>query len=561
MAQIAKLTKQYTQEFRRLSQDGLLAVGLIISVLFLYGFVVYPIFQVMAVGFGAETLPRYAELIQQPQTRQTIFNTIWVGVCTATIGTTIAFFLAYAQVKLAIPFKRFFHLVTILPIIAPPFVMAMSIITLFGRSGIITKRLLGIRYDIYGAEGLIFALVLSFTPFAYLNLVGMMRALDPALEEAAIDLGADRWKIMRTITLPLLFPGFASAFLLLFVSAIADLGNPLLLGGNLNVLATSIFLAIVGQFDLNTGAMFAVLLMIPALIIFFVQHYWLKKRSFVTVTGKPAGQPRLISTPHIKWPLFIFQILFAGLILLLYSNILLGAFTKVWGINFEFTLDHLQFVLAGYGFEAIGDTILLAGIATPLAGLAGMLIAYLVVRRQFAGRAIIDLISVLGAAVPGIIIGIGLILAYNNPRLGGLLPKLNGTAFIIIMAFVVRSVPATVRGGVAALQQIDPSMEEASQGLGASSLRTFRKITLALIRPVFFAGLIWSFARSMTSLSPIIFLVTPQWRIMTAQILNEAETGRFGNAAAYSTVLILIVLIAIGIMQLTVGSKTGAERV
>lgn len=561
MAQIAKLSKQSLQEFRKLSQDGLLAFGLIISVIFLYGFVVYPIFQVMVVGFGADTLPLYVELLQQPQTRQTIFNTVYVGVSVATFGTMAAFFLAYAQVKLAIPFKRFFHLVTIMPIIAPPFVMAMSIITLFGRSGMITKGLLGIRYDIYGADGLIFALVISFTPFAYLNLVGMMRALDPALEEAAIDLGANRWKIMRTVTLPLLFPGFASAFLLLFVSAIADLGNPLLLGGSLNVLSTSLFLAIVGQFDLNTGAMFAILLMIPALIIFFVQHYWLKKRSFVTVTGKPAGQPRLIDVPYIKWPLFLFQIFFAGLIVLLYGNILFGAFTKVWGINFEFTLDHLRFVLAGYGFEAIWDTILLAGTATPLAGLAGMLIAYLVVRRQFVGRSIIDLTSVLGAAVPGIIIGIGLILAYNTPRLGGLLPKLNGTAFIIIMAFVVRSVPGTVRGGVAALQQIDPAMEEASLGLGASSATTFRKITLALIRPVFFAGLVWSFARSMTSLSPIIFLVTPQWRIMTAQILNEAETGRFGNAAAYSTVLILIVLIAIGILQLTVGSKTGAERV
>ncbi|MEM8862246.1 MAG: iron ABC transporter permease, partial [Chloroflexota bacterium] len=539
---------------------GFLAVGLLLSVLFLFGFIIFPIFQVLSVGFGADTLPLYAEILRQPATREIITNTIFVGVSVATIGTLIAFVFAFVQVKLDVPFKRFFHLVTIMPMIAPPFVMAMSIITLFGRSGIITKRIFGIRYDIYGAEGLILALTISFAPFAYLNLVSMMRALDPTLDEAATNLGATRFKILRSITLPLLLPGFANAFLLLFVSAIADLGNPLLLGGSMNVLATSLYLAIVGQFDLNSGAVYAVMLMIPSMAVFFFQHYWLSRRSFVTVTGKPAGQPKLITEPKVKWPLFAIHGLFVAFVILLYANILLGAFTQVWGINFAFTWDHLNFVLAGYGFEAIWDTIYLAGIATPIAALAGMLIAFLVVRRQFAGKALVDMASVLGAAVPGIIIGIGLILSYNIPRFGGLLPKLTGTAFIIIMAFVVRSIPAAVRGGVAALQQIDASMEEASFGLGATSMMTFRKITLALIRPSFFAGLIWSFARSMTSLSPIIFLVTPQWRIMTAQILNEAESGRFGNAAAYSTVLILIVLLAIGIMQLTVGSTTGAER-
>jgi len=552
--------KQYSQNIRRLRQDGLLAIGLIISTLFLLSFVIYPIARVILVGVNPEIISTYIRILTQPATREVLVNTVGIGLSVAAFGTLFAFIFAFVQVKLDVPFKRIFHLLTIFPIIAPPFVMAMSIITLFGRSGIITKRLLGIRYDIYGADGLTFALILSFVPYAYLSLVSMMRALDPALEEAATNLGATRGKVLRSVILPLLFPGFAGAFLLLFVSAIADLGNPLLLGGNFNVLSTSIFLSIVGQYDLNSGAIFAVMLMLPSLTIYFFQHYWLKRKSYVTVTGKPTGQPKLITAPHIKWPLFFLHLVFVGLILLLYANILMGALTKVWGINFNFTLEHFKFVLAGYGFEAIGDTVLLAGIATPIAGLAGMLIAFLVVRRTFPGRSLVDFASMLGAAVPGIIIGIGLILAYNHPYLGGLLPKLTGTAFIIIMAFVVRSIPASVRGGVAALQQIDPSMEEASFGLGASSAVTFAKITLPLIRPAFFAGLIWSFARSMTSLSPIIFLVTPKWRIMTAQILNEAETGRFGNAAAYSIVLILIVLSAIGILQLTVGSKTGAER-
>jgi iron(III) transport system permease protein len=552
--------EQRLNEFRRISQDGILAVGLLISSIFLFIFVLYPLFKVLAAGLNINALPLFGHLLSLGETQRVIMNTLGVSLGVASIGTVLGFLLAYVQVKLDVPLKRLFHLAAIVPIISPPFAVAMSIITLFGRSGLITKRLLGLRYDIYGADGLIFALTISFIPLAYLSLLGLIRGLDPALDEAATNLGAGGWHSFRTVTLPLLIPGFASSFLLLFVAAMADLGNPLLLGGNLTVLSSRIYLAIIGEYNLEAGAVLSVMLLIPSLIIFSIQYYWVSRRSYVTVTGKPTGQPRLITNPWVKWILFTISLLFTALIVLLYGYILVGAFTKVWGINFAFTFDHFRFVLFGYGSEAFTDTILLASIATPIAGLMGMLIAFLVVRRKFIGRPLIDLASVLGLAVPGTVVGIGLILAYHSPTLGGLIPKLTGTAFIIVIAYTIRSVSAAVRAGVAALHQIDSSMEEASASLGASGVTTFRKITIPLIRPAFLSGLISSFARSMTSLSPIIFLVTPQWRIMTAQILNEAETGRFGNAAAYSIVLIFVVMIAIGLMNIFVGSTTGAER-
>lgn len=552
--------EQRLNEFRRISQDGILAVGLLISSIFLAIFVIYPLYKVLAAGLNINALPLFGHLLSLGETQRVILNTLGVSLGVASIGTVLGFLLAYVQVKLDVPLKRLFHLAAIVPIISPPFAVAMSIITLFGRSGLITKRLLGLRYDIYGADGLIFALTISFIPLAYLSLLGLIRGLDPALDEAATNLGAGGWHAFRTVTLPLLIPGFASSFLLLFVAAMADLGNPLLLGGNLTMLSSRIYLAIIGEYNLETGAVLSVMLLIPSLIIFSIQYYWVSKRSYVTVTGKPTGQLRMVTNPWVKWILFTICFLFTALIVLLYGYILVGAFTKVWGINFAFTLDHFRFVLFGYGSEAFADTILLASLATPIAGLMGMLIAFLVVRRKFIGRPLIDLASVLGLAVPGTVVGIGLILAYHSPSLGGLVPKLTGTAFIIIIAYTIRSVSAAVRAGVAALHQIDSSMEEASASLGASGATTFAKITIPLIRPAFLSGLISSFARSMTSLSPIIFLVTPQWRIMTAQILNEAETGRFGNAAAYSIVLIFIVMIAIGLMNIIVGSTTGAER-
>ncbi|MBN1993003.1 MAG: iron ABC transporter permease [Anaerolineae bacterium] len=552
--------EQRIYEFRRLGQDGFLAIGLLISVLFLVGFVIYPLFKILLTSVSAKALPLFSHLLTQNETRQVILNTLWVGLSVAALGTALGFLLAYIQVRVKVPFKNLFHLAAIIPIISPPFAVAMSTITLFGRSGLITKQWLGLRYDIYGADGLIFALTISFIPFAYLSLLGMLRALDPSLDEAAINLGSSGGRTFRTITLPLLLPGFASAFLLLFVSAIADLGNPLLLGGSMTVLASRIYLAIIGEYNLEAGAVLSTILLVPSLVIFFVQYYWISRHSFITVTGNPTGQVRLITNPWARWPFFIGGLLFAALIFLVYGYILVGAFTEVWGINFNFTLDHFRFVLFGYGAEAFKDTILLSAIATPLAALMGLLIAFLVVRRKFIGRPLVDLASVLGLAVPGTVVGIALILAYNKPFLGGLIPKLTGTAFIIVMAYTVRSISASVRAGSAALTQIHKSMEEASFSLGASSATTFYKVTIPLIRPAVFAGLVWAFARSMTSLSPIIFLVTPEWRIMTAQILNEAETGRFGNAAAYSVVLIAIVLIAIGLLRLTVGSNTGAER-
>ncbi|MEA3338934.1 MAG: iron ABC transporter permease [Chloroflexota bacterium] len=548
------------REYRRLAQDGVLAVGLLISLGFLGLFVVYPLLQILSVSVSSEAAAVYQRLLAARGTWRVILNTLWMGLGVASVGTLLGFLFAFVQVKLDVPFKRFFNLVGILPIISPPFAVAMSTIVLFGRSGLITKRLLGLRYDIYGLDGLVLVMAISFFPVAYLTLLGMMRALDPSLEEAAVNLGASRWRVFRTVTLPMLTPGLASSFLLLFVEALADLANPLLIGGNYTVLASRIYLAIIGEYDLTAGAVLSLILLAPSLTIFFFQHYWVSRRSYVSVTGKPTGRHKPISSPWVKWPLFGLCLLVSGLILLMYGFIFVGAVTKVWGINYGLTLEHFHFVLFGYGSEAMIDTTLLATIATPVAGLMGMLIAFLVVRRQFVGRELVDFTSVLGLAVPGTVVGIGFILAFNQPMWGGLIPKLTGTALVIVLAYVVRCIPGSVRSGVAAMQQVDAAMEEASASLGARSVATFRRITLPLIRPAFLTGLIYSFARSMTSLSAIIFLVTPRWRIMTAQILNEAETGRFGNAAAYCIVLIVIVLAAIGLMYAGVGSTTGAER-
>ncbi len=577
---MAASLRRNLNQFRRIFQDPILTVALLLVTLFLLLMVILPILAMIGESVSPEGLPLFAHYLGGSNYRTIISNTVVMGLVVAALSTLLGFLFAFVQVKVKAPLKRFMHIVALVPIISPPFAVATATLVLFGRNGMISKGIFGIRYDIYGLDGLSFVLALSLFTVAYMNLKGMMEALDPALEEAATNLGANKWRIFWTVTVPMLIPGILGSFLLIFVEAIADLGNPLVLGGNYEVLATRIYISVIGLYDTTGAAVLSVILLVPSLTVFVIQRYWISRQSVVSVTGKPTGTPQLITTPWVRWTLFGVTMAVSLLIVLIYATIFIGAFTRVPGVNNSFTLANFDFVINGYGSEAMSDTTLLSIVSTPIAGLLGMLIAFLVVRKQFLGRNAMDFATMLGIAVPGTILGIGFLLMYNNPItltlpfVGTpenplaitLIPKLTGGravaggALAIIIVFVVRSVPAALRSGVASLSQIDPAIEEASVSLGADSARTFRKITLPLIRPAFLSGLIYAFARSMTSLSAIVFLTTPQTKIMTHQILNEVENGRYGNAFAYCVILILIVMVAIGVLYLTVGSTTGAER-
>jgi iron(III) transport system permease protein len=560
--------QQYKQ-FRAIAKDPLLALILVAAVIFIIIAIILPLITMIGISFSTEGLSRFQRYLTESVYQTIIWNTIVMGVTVGLLGTAVGFLFAFVQVKLNVPFKRFMHLVALVPIISPPFAVATATIVLFGRNGSISRGVFDVRYDIYGLDGLTLVMTLSFFTIAYLNLAGMMRALDPALDEAATNLGASKWRTFRTVTLPMLFPGIASSFLLLFVEAIADLGNPLVMGGNYEVLSTRIYVTIIGLYDTIGAAVLSAILLVPSLTVFLIQRYWISRMNVVSVTGKPSGRPQTIDHPLVRWPLFTLAMGTCLLIVLIYGTIIYGAFVIIPGVRWELTLRNFDFVINGIGSQAMEDTTRLSLIATPIAGLVGMIIAYLVVRKEFLGRNLVDFGTMMGIAVPGTIIGIGYILMFNSPIMLGditLIPKLTGGrailggALAIVLVYIVRSVPAALRSGVAALSQIDPSIEEASISLGADNARTFRRITLPLIRPAFLAGLIYAFARSMTTISAIIFLTTPQTKIMTQQILNEVENGRYGNAFAYCVILIGIVLVAIGILYAVVGTQTGAER-
>lgn len=544
-------------ELRNLARDPLLLVLTVIIMAALIVFVVVPLVNVLWASFRTPTglgLDNYELMLNRRLYRNALRNSLGVGAMVGVIGVALGYVCAYVIERTDVPFKRALHVLTILPIISPPFAGAVSILFLFGFNGLITKQLLGIQdFSIYGIHGVVLSQVFTFAPIAYLSLRGVLAGINPTLEDAALNVGANRWQVFWRVVFPLSLPGVASAFLVVLIESMADFGNPLVLAGAaFPMLAPQAFLEITGSFNLPRGAMLAVILLLPSITAFAIQRYYISKRQYVTVTGKPtASTSKAVSRPA-KWLLFSVVLAFAAVVVLFYGVILVGAITNVWGFDYTLTLRHFQYVLST-GWDTVKDTIIVAVTSTPISGLMGMLIAFLVVRKRFPGRRAMEFISILNFAVPGTVAGIGYILAFNKPPL-----ILTGTLAILVLNFVFRYVPVGIQSGIAVLRQIDPSIEEAAQNLGASALVTFRRITLPLIAPAFFSGLVFAFVRAMTAISAAIFLVSANWNLMTVQILNQVGSGRLGVAAAFSMVLLVIVLIAMIVIQALVGRRAEA---
>lgn len=542
---------------RRRIDRGVLILSIAVAGILLL-LICYPVITLIGTAFSPKGLTVLGRMVTDPVNQKILWNTLVLGLIVGVTGTAVGFLFAYAQVRLKVRGKRLLHLLALVPIVAPPFAVSTAVITLFGRNGAISNGIFGIKGDIYGLPGLVLVLTLCFFPVAYQNFRGMLESLDPSLDEAASGLGAGKLRVFFSVTIPMLAPGFAGSFLLLFVEGIADLANPLVLGGDYTVLSTRAYLAVTGEYNISAGAAYSLTILVPALLVFLLQRYWATRRSVVTVTGKPAGHSELIVAPSVRIPILAIVGSLSVLIVIIYLTVIMGGFMKVPGVNNEFTLDHFRFVLTGLGSKAMTDTIGLAVIAAPIAGILGMLVAWLVVRKLRRMAGVLDFIGMLGLAVPGTVLGIGYALSYMTPTtIFGvqILPALagGGAAFYggvaIVMVYIVRSLPSGQRAGVSALSQIDPAIEEASTSLGAASGTTFRKVTLPLIQSALLSGLTFAFARSMTTLSPIVFLTTPGIKIMTSQILAEVDSGRFGNAFAYCTVLIGIVLALILIIN------------
>ncbi|NTV36912.1 MAG: iron ABC transporter permease, partial [Anaerolineaceae bacterium] len=427
LSKISNITRRI-REFSLIGRDPVLSISLILSGIFIFVFVIYPLYRSIAGGFiskeGAWDITYFARYFDDyygPALRRAFLDTMTMGLMTATAGTLVGFIFAYAIVRCNIPGKRIVHWLALVPTVSPPFALALSMILLFGRNGVITNKVLGITFvqgmnDVYGLDGLVIVQTITFFSVSYLILKAMLERLNPAMEEAAASMGAGRFHLFRTVTLPLIIPGIAGSFLLLFVESLADLGNPLFIAGNKTVLSAQIFLAVIGEYNYQKASALSLVLIIPTLVIFLVQRYYVNRRNYISVTGKPAGTQIVENEPIIRWAVNITAYLIIAFILMLYIAIIYGSFSTAWGVDFTPTLKHWTMTVTR-GVEAILDTTFLSALATPFAAILGMIIAWLVVRKKFTGKDALDFTSNLGGAVPGTILGIGFVMAFNKPPL------------------------------------------------------------------------------------------------------------------------------------------------
>ena len=553
---------------KKLMGDPILVTTIVVLITFLTLFILYPLAILLVdsfVGDGGFGFHVFKRIFDMPNFTRAITNTLKVGFLVGILSTLVGLLFAYVEVYVRM--GKFtgglFKVVSMLPVVSPPFVLSLSMIMLFGKAGIITRFLLKI-YDnsVYGFWGIAIVQTLTFFPVCYMMLKGLLKNIDPSLEEAARDMGASRWKVFTSVTFPLLLPGLGNAFLVTFIESIADFANPMIIGGSYDTLATTIYLQITGAYDKAGAAAMAVVLLCITLAMFAVQKYYLERKTAATLTGKASRGRMLITDRSVRTPLTVLCSFVALFVILMYVCVPVGACFPTWGYKFfPLTGKWFKLVFTRYhGFQAFRDSFLLSLISAPITALLSMIISYLVVKRKFKSKGFIEAVSMLAMAVPGTVLGVGYIRGFSGGLFhSGFMQGLYGTGLILIIVFVVRSLPTGTRSGISALRQIDKSIEESAYDMGADSFRVFMTVTLPLIKDSFLSGLVTSFVRSITAISAIILLVTPQFLLITVQINEFAEKGSYSLACAFATILIVITYGSVLLMNL-VTKRFGTSR-
>ena len=544
---------------KKLMADPIMVLTIVVLITFLTLFILYPLAILLVDSFyggNGFTLATFQRIMAMPNFITAITNTLKVGFLVGILSTIVGLLFAYVEVYVRVgkAVGGLFKVVSMLPVVSPPFVLSLSMIMLFGKAGLITRFLLGI-YDnnVYGFWGIVIVQTLTFFPVCYMMLKGLLKNIDPSLEEAARDMGASRSKVFLTVTMPLLLPGLGNAFLVTFIESIADFANPMIIGGSYDTLATTIYLQITGAYDKEGAAAMAVVLLSITLLIFAVQKYYLEAKTAATLTGKASRGRMLIEDRSVSVPLTILCALAAFFVIMMYACVPIGALFPTWGYKFTpLTFKWFGQVFTKYkGLRAFRDSFVLSLIAAPITALLSMIISYLVVKRRFKAKGFIEAVSMLAMAVPGTVLGVGYIRGFSGGVFHtGFLQGIYGSAAILIIVFVVRSLPTGTRSGISALRQIDKSIEESAYDMGADSFKVFMTVTLPLIKDSFLSGLVTAFVRSITAISAIILLVTPQFLLITVQINEFAEKGSYSIACAFATILIIITYGAVLLMNL-----------
>ncbi len=526
-------------EVRRHAADPGLALTFLGAVGILVLFVLYPAFRVLLYP----SLRDYLALPQSLRWMQAARNSLAMMLLSTLSATFVGLLFAFAITRPDVPGRRFFRSIAMLPLFAPPFMVAFAYILMFGRLGLITHTLLGMTANIFGWHGLWMVQTVAFFPLAMLIITGVLEAANPSLEHAARNLGADEWSVLRTITLALARPGIAGAMLVVAISVLADFGNAVVIAGGFPLLATEAWFRMEGMGDLRGAALVVAMLLVPTVALFLLERYWVSRRVYTTVTGRGSRIERPPTPPLLKWVVVALCALVSVLILLVYFGVVAGAFTSVWGRDWSLTLSHWR--LAQDRIWTLWSSVKIGAIAGVMTGVVGVVVAFLT-SRNLPLRNFLDFLAVLPGALPGVFVGVGFVLAFNTTPLGG-------TLWILATALAFWHLPMGYQAAAARLKQIERSIEEAAVNLGASGLRVLWDVYVPLLFRALVEAFAVSFIRAVTNVSIVIFLISPGQVVATFVILNMIQNNIWGAAGALTTMLLLLTFISIGLTWLLVG--------
>jgi iron(III) transport system permease protein len=553
----ADIASQYQISATRMEIDRFIVPTVTIFIgLILCFFMLFPLSAILKMSFfkGGQfglanfTLANFQKYFTTAYTLRALWHSLYVSVVTTIIVTIVIFFYAYAMTRTTIRGKTFFRNVIMLPLVAPSIVQALALIYLFGRNGLITAHLLKTNWSIYGATGIIVSEVLYCLPHAFVILYTTLSAVDIRLDEAAESLGASPFKVFTRITVPSAKYGIFSAAALTFNLTITDFGNPVVIGANYNVLATEIYAQVTNLYRFDLGATISIILLVPSLMAFML-NYYISRKTFSMISGaaRPIIPPSR-SLKKISYTIYCGLVTFA--IFLVFATVIIGSFVNIWPYDWSLTFKHYSFPSIG-GYSAIWTSVWVSLIVGIAGAFLTLVAGYVMETRKPFFKQTIYLLSVMPAAIPGLVMGLGYILAFNKPYY-----IFYGTPWIIVINIVICNFTLGILSSISNLRNIDPSIEEASISLGGDTFRTFFRIIFPLSRVAFFQNFVYFFMRAMTTISAVIFLVSATVHLAAIEIIMLDNDGWTASANAMCTCIIVIVLVMLGILQI-VAKKTG----
>lgn len=546
----------FLEQWKKFWAEPGFAILSLILIIAIFLFIVFPVLSVLLKSFGygtgSFTLDHYKYFFSTSYYFKSLLNSVSAAIITTIVITILSISMSLYVTRTNSMISRLYRGVSLLPLVAPPVIFSLALIILFGRHGLLTGVLsdwLGIEISIYGFGGVVIAQIVGYFPVGYMLVESTLRHMSQDIEHASRDLGASQWETLWKVILPLAKSGIIKAGLLVFVMAIADFSNPMIIGGGKPFLASEAYLAVIGENNMELAAVLGVFLIIPSFIIFIFQTYFLKDTQLETISGESGGQNLPLIKP-IKSLVFTISTLFVGFISVVFVVVVLAAFVKIIGVNNAFTLDHFK---NQTGWDSIKTSIFVAFLSAIFAASLGILQGFIFARKPLPGKKALEFLTLFGLTVPGTVMGIGYVLVFNGAPF-----FLTGTVLLLVLNMTFRKIGVGLEAAISKMHQIDRSMEEASHDLGSGPYKTFFKIIVPLLSPSFVAGFVYTFMTAMVSISSVIFLISPGTNMAAVYIFTLAQHAKIGMAAALSFVLIVITVICMGILK-WIEKRTGVR--